>query len=207
MTETKIEKRKPIWPWMLLGLLVLGLIIYLLVFYDSNGGIDREQTADPAITKDQTQEPPTQEPINNKIVFEYVTFIHADTSSMGLDHDYTNEALLKLTNATEAMADEVGYDVERDIQNVRDYAAKITQDPFETTHANNIRNAADILVNVLQNIQQAEFPNLANQTSEVKNAAALIVPEELMLDLKQEVKSFFNSAASLLEEMNISART
>jgi uncharacterized membrane-anchored protein YhcB (DUF1043 family) len=201
MAEIKIEKKKPIWPWVLLGLLVLGLIIYFLVFYDSNGE-DREQITDTTVTTDQTQDP-----INNNTVSEYVTFVQADTSSMGLDHEYTNEALLKLTNATEAMADEVGYDVERDIQNVRDYAQKITQDPFETTHANNIRDAANILANVLQNIQQAEFPNLANQASEVKNAAEAITPEELTLDQKQDVKSFFNSAASLLEEMNISTRT
>jgi hypothetical protein len=201
MAEIKIEKKKPIWPWVILGLIVLALIIYFTGFYDTDD-YEREQITDTTISADQTQQP-----INNNTVSEYVTFIQADTSSMGLDHEYTNEALLKLINATEAIADDVDYDVEKDIQTVRDYAQKITQDPFETTHANSIRAAADILATVLQNIQQAEFPNLANQASEVKDAAGSITPEDLTLDQKQDVKSFFNQAASLLEQMNISTRT
>jgi hypothetical protein len=77
---------------------------------------------------------------------------------MSLDHAYTNEALLKLIEATNAMANEVGYEVQADLEKAKEYAEMITKDPFETTHADNIRKAADILTNVLQNIQKAKYP-------------------------------------------------
>jgi hypothetical protein len=32
MAEIKIEKKKPVWPWVLVGIIVVGLIIYFLVY-------------------------------------------------------------------------------------------------------------------------------------------------------------------------------
>jgi hypothetical protein len=57
---------------------------------------------------------------------------------MSLDHAYTNEAI-KLIEATNAIANEVGYDVQADIEKAKEYAKMISSDPFETTHADNIR--------------------------------------------------------------------
>ncbi len=195
MAEIKIEKKKPVWPWVLLVLIVLGLIIYFLAFNES----EEESTIIPTDTEvsESTQVNP-----DNSTVNDYVEFINNDPDQMGLDHEYTNEALRKLTDATEAIANEVDYDVEGDIQSVRDYAQKVTQDPFETTHANSIKSAADILANVLQNIQQADYPGLNNQAQNVRNAASAITPEELTLDQKEAVKNFFREAANLLEQMN-----
>lgn len=41
---------------------------------------------------------------------------------MTLDNAYTNEALLKLTDATNAMADEIDYTVAEDISEVKKHA-------------------------------------------------------------------------------------
>jgi hypothetical protein len=50
---------------------------------------------------------------------------------MSLDHAYTNEALSKLIEATNAIANEVGYDVQADIEKAKEYAKMISSDPFE----------------------------------------------------------------------------
>jgi hypothetical protein len=65
---------------------------------------------------------------------------------MSLDHAYTNEALSKLIEATNAIANEVGYDVKADIER-QGICKMISSDPFETTHADNIRKADAILTN------------------------------------------------------------
>jgi competence protein ComGC len=44
----------------------------------------------------------------------YVNFVENNKEKMSLDHEYTNEALSKLI--TDAMANEVGYDVQADIE-------------------------------------------------------------------------------------------
>lgn len=189
MTEIKIEKKKPVWPWILIGLGIIALLIYLLGFRDRKE--DEADTADLISVNE-----------NNSTVAAFVNYVEVDTNKMSLDHAYTNEALLKLTDATSAMAGEIGYDVRADLDKVKEYATQITKDPFETTHADNIRKAADILTNVLQNMQQAKYPGLTNEVAELRNASASINPAVLTLDQKDAVKSFFGKAADLLQKMN-----
>ena len=64
------------------------------------------------------------------------------------------------------------------------------------------RNAADILSNTLKNIQQEKYSNLIPEADAVTNAAKSIDPDVLTLDQKNAVKSFFNTAAELLNKMN-----
>ncbi len=192
MTEIKIEKKKPVWPWILLGLGIIALLIYFLGFNDREEEVNEGRDTADLISVNE----------NNSTVAAFVSFVEDDSNKMALDHAYTNEALLKLTEATNAMADEIGYSVQADLDKVKEYADKITHDPFETSHADNIRKAADILTNVLQNMQQAKYSGLANEVAELRNASASIKPDMLTLDQKNEVKSFFSEAADLLKKMN-----
>lgn len=192
MTEIKIEKKKSVLPWVLLGLGVIALLLYLLGVFDK-----KEESNDAPVATDLID---VRE--NNTTVAEYVSFINADTAKMSLDHEFTNQAFLKLTNAINAMAGDVDYSVKADLDKAKEYADHITNDPFETTHADNIRKSADIVSGALQNMQQAKYPTLTNEVSEVKNAAAAINPDVLTLDQRDAVKGFFGKAANVLEKMN-----
>ncbi len=196
MAEIKIEKKKQVWPWLLAGIVIATLIVYFLVFRDSGKNTEAEDTTN-------TNQPDllgVKE--NNSTVAAFVNFVENDTTKMGLDHAYTNEALLKLMDATKAIAGEVGFEVQADLEKVRDYANMITKDPYETTHADNIRKADDILTNVLQSIQKAKYPSLAGEVEELKRASELIKPEVLTLDQKDAVKNYFVKASDLLQKMN-----
>ena len=230
MAEIKIEKKKPMWPWILLGLGVIAVLIYFLAFNDYNEQINKApktsklivveetnevpKTSDPIVAEEINEVPKTSEPIvveetdltsvkeNNSTVEAYVNFVETSKNKMGLDHEYTNEALLKLIEATNAMAGEVGYEVQAELDKVKEYAEMVNSDPFETTHADNIRKADDVLTNVLQKIQTAKYPGLKNEVAELTNASESIKPGVLTLDQKDEVKIFFNKAAELLQKMN-----
>jgi len=201
MAEIRVEKKSPMWPWILIGLLILGVILYFVFFHDGNGDTDRR---DGPVATEQRDDDRTQRdrPVNNQTVASYVTFIQEGDREMTLDHAYSNEALKRLTEATKAMADEVNVNVERDLSVVRDNAREIQQDPFETTHANKIRASADKLSDALMTIQQEAFPNLNNQATAVRNAAREISPEELALNQRDAIKSFYDRAAELLRQMN-----
>jgi hypothetical protein len=45
MTEIKIEKRKPIWPWVLAGLVIVALVGYFMFTGDGNNRNDRQESA------------------------------------------------------------------------------------------------------------------------------------------------------------------
>lgn len=196
MAEIKIEKTKPVWPWILLALGLIALLLYLFVFNkdDSDETAHTQPATAPANLINVTE--------NNNTVTSYITFVQADTNRMGLEHRYTNEAFMKLNDAINAMAGEAGFEVKADLDMAKQHADSITHNPFETTHANHIRAAADIFSTSLQNMQQAKYPSLANEAANVKTAAAAINPDVLTLDQRDAVKGFFREAAALLQRMN-----
>ncbi len=187
-------------PWLILDLVIVSLLGYFLAFRDNDNNTEAVTDANYISGMNEPDLLGVKE--NNDTVAAYVDFVENSKEKMSLDHAYTNEALLKLIEATNAMANEVGYEVPADIEKVKEYAEMITKDPFETTHADNIRKADDILTNILQNIQKAKYPGLANEVEELKMASASIKPGVLTLDQKDAVKNYFAKAADLLQKMN-----
>jgi len=200
MAEIKIEQKKQIWPWLLVGLVIAALLVYFLVFSENDKITEAVTEADYNTNTNEPDLIGVNE--NNATVAAYVNFVENSEEKMSLDHAYTNEALLKLIEATNAMANEVGYEVQADIVMVKEYANMITKDPFETSHADNIRKANDILTNVLQNIQKAKYPGLANEVEELRSASESIKPGVLALEQKDAVKNYFAKASDLLKKMN-----
>lgn len=89
MAEIKIEKKTtPVWPWILLALAVIALLIYLFAF---NGDGDENDEMN-EITTEEPADIGQVAPDNSTV--EFVSFIEEDTEQMGLDHEYTNEALV-----------------------------------------------------------------------------------------------------------------
>jgi hypothetical protein len=197
MTEIKIEKKKLKWPWVLLIVIILAALAYYLLFAGN-----KEEIAE-AIEAPEFTEVVDQIGIkeDNVIVAAYVTFIDAD-KKMNLDHKYTNEALLKLTDATQAIAGELDYRIQGDLERVKEIAAFIKVNKLDTLHADSIRVATDIITGELRNIQLAKYPGLKNDITELSAASIAINPTVLTLDQKVEVKAFFRKAADLLLKMN-----
>jgi hypothetical protein len=200
MAEIKIEQEKQVWPWLLVGLFIAALLLYFLVFRDNDKNTEAVTEADDITNTNESDLLAVKE--NNGTVAAYVNFIENNKEKMSLNHEYTNEALLKLIEATNAMANEVGNEVQAEIEKVREYAKMISSDPFETTHADNIRKADDILTKIFQKIQKANYPSLADEVEELKSASESIKLGVLTLDQKDAVKNYFAKAADLLKKMN-----
>lgn len=194
MAEIKIEKKPPVWPWILLGLLLLGGLIYWFALRGDDGDTLVADNTETMVMDNEIVVPAA--------VTDYLTFVDGDTEPMGLDHEYTNAALMKLTAAIQAVAQVNDYDIRADLDQAKEYAAKIEQDPFETTHANSIRKAAETLGGTMHRMQEAKFPQLSSEAQTVVDAAGKIDPDVLTLDQKPAVKGFFGEAASLLSKMN-----
>lgn len=192
MAEIKIEKKKSIWPWILLGLVILAVVLYFLFFKNKTENATTSVSDTTAVAIHN----------GNDTVTDYINFVNGDTSKMALDHSYSSQALIKLVQATQAMANNKGYDVKADLDQARDYANQITKNPLETNHADKIKKAAQIISTSLQNIQMAKYPALNMEAEGVKSAASNINPDVLTLDQKQAVQLFFDKAAMLLQKMN-----
>ena len=199
MAEIKIEKKKTIWPWIIIGILLL-----LAVFYFTS-----KETA--VLDENEPVEEVYEEPIddmeNEENVTAFATALtsysnYIDNAEMGIDHEYSNGALLYLINAVEAKADQLNVDINADLEEARKNAAIITEDPEALNHANLIRDAGMIISRALTTIQTSEYPNLTTEASDVEMAVSKIKKDEQTLNQKDDVNGFFKSAESLLEKMN-----
>jgi hypothetical protein len=200
MAEIKIEKKKTIWPWIILGILLL-----LAVFYFTS-----KETA--VIEENEPVEEVYQEPIEEVENEEYVAASEAalieysdyigNTGKMGIDHEYSNGALMYLINAVEAKANELNIDIEADLEEARKNAEIITDEPESLNHANLIKDSGMIISRALTTIQKSEYPNLTTEASDVEMAVSKIKKDEQTLNQKDDVNRFFKSAETLLEKMN-----
>ena len=202
MAEIKIEQKKQVWPWLLAGLVIAALVIYFLMFRDNDNVNTTEVVTEENYISDTNESNLLDVKENNSTVAAFISFVEKDTNRVSLDYAYTNEALLKLTAATNAMAEEIGYDVHADLDKAKESALLIAKEPFESSKAKNIRNAADISSTSLHNMQLAKYPGLSDEGKELESASAAIDPLAPTLGQKDAVKNYFAKAADLLEKMN-----
>jgi hypothetical protein len=226
MAEIKIEKKKPIWPWVLGGLILL-MVVGFFLFSDNDNTRDRESAytneangsgdvqgtvdEDRTTLSDRDVDANNQRNDNrqgygdrsngdNSEVAEFVNYVRSDMKGMNLDHQTVNQAFTRLSDATTAKAKEVGYEAEN-LQQAKSTINQVTDDRYETTHADNIRKTAEIISDELAGLQQSKFPDLDNEANKVKKASESINPEELAMNQDDEIKDFLNEAADLLDKM------
>lgn len=192
MTEIRIGRKKLVWPW-ILGICIVAILIYYIGFKDQTESVQANQVAVDLINVNE----------KNLTVAAFVRFMEEDTMKMELDNTFPKEALLKLVDATNSMAEAIHYDISSNMARVVKYVNRVMADPIETSNADSFREAADILTTaVLKSIQQAKYPALRNEIVELENACVSINPEVLILDQKDAVKAFFIKTTDLLRKMN-----
>lgn len=212
MAEIKIEKKKPIWPWIILALVILALL-YFLVFADNDDNDDLEEDEIEQVEEGAAWEDDTDttswdnetEAMNSQStgqgVAGYLAYI-SDNEKMGVDHEYTNNAIIELMNAVQAKADEMNYDISADMQSVRQDAKAIQEDPTSLNHANTIKTIGTKLANVMEKMQKEKYPDLSNDVAEVKTAAQNINAATPTLDQKDQIKKYFDEAGDVLKKMS-----
>ncbi len=217
--------RKPVWPWVLAGIVAIGLVWYLVAdnndgnnteresaYIESNDGFGGSRGTDGSMSdRDRARDASADNSFGNNNraqrtgiaeVGEFVEFVKSDLKKSDikdLDHAKIQQAFRHLTEATEATALQVGYNsanIETARQRVENFVG--TQ-PSSTSE---IKETAEIISNELANIQQSKFPDLNNKASKLKEASADIKTNQPITDQAGEINDYLSQAADLLEEMD-----
>ncbi len=201
MAEIEIEKKKPIWPW-IVGLLILAALVYFLFFANNEDDDinEVETTTTEQVVDDNDSMDDTANYSEESDVDTYTTYIN--DPQMGLDHEYTHGALAKLIAATRATADAVNVDIKADLSEANAKAQEIMKDPMSLKHADKIKDAGQSITRALHTIQTEKFPGLEQQYNEVETAVSKIDDVTPTLDQKDTVKDFFSKAGNLLTSIN-----
>lgn len=205
MAEIKIKKKKPIWPLVLVALLIIALVYFIFINDNEkvNDTVDdvREMVTD-ARTSDTMKD-------NNAVLLSematskisaYKTYI-ANDAEMEIDYEYSNAALTRLIDATEAIANSLGVDVRADLEKARASTDSITKDTNDLNHANKIKKTGNNITQALEKIQRQKYPRLNNNIEELHDAVAAIAPDKKVVEQKVPIKDFFDEAGKLLNNM------
>src|SRR5919205_2968831 len=119
MTEIKIEKKQPVWPWILLGIILIALLIY---FFGCAHNGTNDVTQQNAAEQNTATANLLSVHENDSTVAAYISFVNNDSNKMSPDHDYSSEALKKLVQATKAMAADIGYTIHDNVDQANEYA-------------------------------------------------------------------------------------
>ncbi len=194
MAEIKIEKKKPVWPWILAAIIVAAILYF--VFQDND---DDNQL----VTTEQVEDTTSYETtgLTDEINEDRAYIAYIEDPQMGLDHDYTNGAINRLIAAVEAKANDVNVNLDADLNQAKENARAITNDPKSLEHADMIKEAGQNITRAMKTLQTQKFPNSGTEISEVEAALQNIKTKQPTLDQKDAVKNFFSKAGVALTSM------
>ena len=196
MAEIRIEKKKPVWPW-ILGVLLLLVALYF--FFFSNGGSENKDV--PAPAAEEQLETPASATEEGDALSLFINHVETEEGRMGLDHEYTHRALTLLAEALTAVSEKQEFDNSAEISALKEKGDQIQKDPMSLKHANTIKEAFTIASRAFANLQQEHFPDMKDEVDKLKEQGEKLDPATPTLDQRNAVKGYFDQAAAILEDM------
>ncbi len=211
MAQIRIEEKPTgggtsIWPW-IIGLLLLGLVVW--------GIAEAFEESDEVYTEEVIEEDDEvagvatgiNEDANLMAVTTYMNTTANMEGEMGLDHEFSHRALTELADATKAVAEEKGLMSEAAVmdksERIDRLANEIMEDPMAGDHADKIKMAALLITEMLEDIDTRSYEGRsAANIDALRQEAQAMTPETLTLNQKEDVRSFFQQARMVLQNMS-----
>lgn len=221
MAEIKIEKKKPIWPWVLLILLILAAIFFFWYYNDRNLNSNDDVITRDTITHDDSRYQ-TDNDNRYKNDFRDTTSLYSGSygtvqkeqafadyfnyldnkDNTPKNREYYRSAFFKLITATKREAEIENVDVSSNVTAAMNSAEKMTNDPTKSNKADNLKTAANEVSKALKSIQTKEFDNLGTDIESLDKAVSEIDGSQTLENQTSKIDSFFDKAARVLQKMN-----
>lgn len=219
MAEIKIEKKKPIWPWILLILIILGIVAYFVyandLHEDHNDDFDDdvtdEQMLNPTDTTDGQMNTGDTYDANNSYgssYDEYAAFEESmrDSTRIAIDSSYTKKAFANLAKVVVKKADENNLEDSKALGDLRNFSVLMTGIANANSDMDNFKNfktAADKVASVLGDIQSKNFPSMQQEVANLKESASKISVSTTMDKQQTEIYAFLKKSRDVLKDMNL----
>lgn len=211
MAEIKIEKKSPIWPWILVILIILAAIYFFWAYNDKDlDGTDDVITRDTISQVEEQYDELETAPLytgtygtvkSEQAFADYFKFVDSvDTDSA--DKSFYRTGFLKLIAATKRQAELDSVDVSSNLTAATESAEKLTNATTPSTKSSDAKKAATEISNALKAIQKEDYANLTNEVSDVDEAVTEINGNETLEKQSSNIDSFFDTTARLIQKMN-----
>ena len=211
MAEIKIEKKKPVWPWILAVLVILGIIVY---FGYENPERDLLNDDYDDVSNEQVMESDTNPVDTTRDTFtpgdaytQYGAFEGSirDSTRIAVDSSYTKKAYYNLSKAVAKKAEEMNVDSSQALTDLKDFSMLITKvsSPLSSSEtAKNFKTASDKVVKVLEDIQVKSYPELEAQVADLKQVTSKMDGHISMDQQQENITQFLQKSRDVLRAMN-----
>lgn len=211
MAELHVQRKDPtIWPWVLLGLAILALILWL-VFGRSDeqaerlaGQADSTFQSAPGMSSQQGTAAGQLDDITPAVA-RFIQFAEQGSrADASLSHAYTANGLRQLTAALREIieTDEVsGVEVKPRLDEIQQRANDLERDPSATSHALKTREAFLMAAGLMSQTQQEGDAETSAQVQHVMTAAEAVRANVLLLEQTAEIQRFFDQSAIAVRAM------
>ena len=207
MAEIHIErKERSVWPW-ILGLLALALLVWFLLA--QRGEREDAFVTDTAVTGTGLGfgAGAGAGATAGGAVGSFVAYVDERRAreAAGLDHQYTAEGLRRLADALEDLTrrhQAGGTEIHPRIDGIRQRADSLQRDPQSREHARLTREGFVAAAEVMRDLQQQRFPNVADQVEQVRRAAMNVRADQELLQQNAQVQQFFDRASDAVQQMS-----
>ncbi|MDT0643862.1 hypothetical protein RM553_13570 [Zunongwangia sp. F363] len=196
MAEIHVEKKKPVWPWVLLIIIIILALLYFFVWADND--VDDDVTEEDNI--EQIEQYETRDYAENdypqNAVGEYLSYVDrgSDDNLLGNDPRSQQKAMMLLLEAVEEKTIELNHTPGSEMESISQW------DPEK--QLDSIKQTGKVVVDNLQAIQRDQFPRLEDDVAELRSDL-----DELSVNSSEDERNlflggFFTKAADILRDMD-----
>lgn len=212
MAEIKIEKKSPIWPWILLVILIIAVIVYFVYTNDKDSSTiyDNElknETIDTLSGTPHVSHGTTAPYLGSLSVVQEFENSVTDSTRIGVDSTYTKTAIVNLARVVTMKADELDVKPSMALENLKFYsdpsqATTDTQIPVSKDVYGDFKTVSKDIVTVLETIQTENYPSLKEDIMELKQTSSKIDTNTATKTQQTIVQTFFSKAKKVVNDMN-----
>lgn len=212
MAEIKIEKKKPLWPIIILILIILAAAAFYFLNTDDDPDMELEELTTeevdvkPGLDNENFRgagEDTTAYSDTQLETAEFISYVK-DKDRMGSDSDYTKNALIQLSNAVQAKAEELNIDATTQLQSLKQDVRELDVEKRNSRAVSTeVKKVGGKAVSVIEVFQQKQYPELKGQMDTLKMSHQKLKTDVEIEQQQDEIYTFFNAAGDVLKEMNL----
>ncbi|MGC1633232.1 MAG: hypothetical protein WA749_14075 [Gelidibacter sp.] len=215
MAEIKIEKKKPLWVWVFLALVVLIIVGYIIYVYqgettpngDLRNNITREKVNESPSAPMTTNDPNKTSNAYGGTYDNFMAFDESirDSTRISVDSSYTKKAYSNLTKLVVKQADKNTIADSKALDDLRNHSVLITNIATTSSNMENLKNVkmlSDKIASVIGDIQAKSYPALQQEASDLKQLASKISVSTPMNKQQADINAFLRKSRDILKSMN-----
>lgn len=209
MAEIKIRKKSPIWPWILLILIILAALWYFFIYLDTNDLDDADDVDDMNTTEqiDDDNYNSSENDLNNGTRMNSDTVYNPNgdnsltaTSSVVTIAD-ANKSMIDLIDATRNKALSTNVNTGDDLKNQREKLVKVTSSTSANSWMPMFKDSGNQIITALQNIQKEKYPQLSSEVTDAQNSLQMIDASSSFEAQKANIDTFIRNVVITLNKM------